>query len=87
MKVPLVEKRKNLLPYLAPLALAALLGACGKAPQTAAAPSGQPHPDHDTIATFRRRFLPQVKSLFHFKLLHDPLSGAFSLASATALTT
>jgi transposase len=22
------------------------------------------HPDHDTIATFRRRFLPQVKSLF-----------------------
>ena len=22
------------------------------------------HPDHDTIATFRRRFLPQVKALF-----------------------
>ena len=22
------------------------------------------HPDHDTVATFRRRFLPQVKSLF-----------------------
>ncbi|MFZ2661305.1 MAG: hypothetical protein WAZ63_16125 [Rhodoferax sp.] len=40
MKVPLVEKRKNLLPYLAPLALAALLGACGKAPQTAAATAG-----------------------------------------------
>ena len=43
MKVPLVERRENLLPYLAPLALAAPLGACGKAPQTAAAPSGQ-HP-------------------------------------------
>jgi hypothetical protein len=22
------------------------------------------HPDHDTIATFRRRFLPQVETLF-----------------------
>ena len=22
------------------------------------------HPDHDTIATFRRRFLPQVEALF-----------------------
>jgi hypothetical protein len=22
------------------------------------------HPDHDTVATFRRRFGPQVKSLF-----------------------
>jgi transposase len=22
------------------------------------------HPDHDTIATFRRRFLPQIESLF-----------------------
>jgi transposase len=22
------------------------------------------HPDHDTIATFRRRFLPQIEKLF-----------------------
>jgi hypothetical protein len=22
------------------------------------------HPDHDTIATFRRRFLPQIAALF-----------------------
>ena len=22
------------------------------------------HPDHDTIATFRRRFLPQIEALF-----------------------
>ncbi|MDO9611368.1 MAG: efflux RND transporter periplasmic adaptor subunit [Serpentinimonas sp.] len=37
MKDPLVKKRKNLLLYLAPLALAALLGACGKAPEAPAA--------------------------------------------------
>jgi len=43
MKVPLVEKRKNLLLYLVPLALAALLGACGKTPQTAAAPNAASH--------------------------------------------
>jgi RND family efflux transporter MFP subunit len=44
MKDPLVEKRKNRLPCLAPLALAALLGACGKAPQTAAAPAATSRP-------------------------------------------
>ena len=44
MKAPLVKKRKSLLLYLAPLALAALLGACGKAPQTAAAPHATSHP-------------------------------------------
>ncbi len=37
MKIPLVETRKTLLTFLAPLALAALLGACGKAPQAPAA--------------------------------------------------
>lgn len=44
MKVPLVEKRKNIFLYLVPLALAALLGACGKAPQTAAAPNATSRP-------------------------------------------
>jgi RND family efflux transporter MFP subunit len=37
MKDSLVKKRKNRLLYLAPLALSALLGACGKTPQTLAA--------------------------------------------------
>lgn len=37
MKDSLVKKRKNLLLYLVPLALAALLGACGKAPEAPAA--------------------------------------------------
>ena len=32
------------------------------------------HPDHDTIATFRRRFLPEIESLFVKVLLPLPLS-------------
>jgi RND family efflux transporter MFP subunit len=44
MKVPLLKKRKTTFPSLAPLALAALLGACGKAPQTAAAPDATSRP-------------------------------------------
>jgi multidrug efflux pump subunit AcrA (membrane-fusion protein) len=40
MKVPLVEKnRKLLLTFLAPLALSALLGACGKAPEAQPQPA------------------------------------------------
>ncbi len=26
--------------------------------------AGNEHPDHDTIATFRKRFLPQIQALF-----------------------
>lgn len=26
--------------------------------------AGNEHPDHDTIAAFRKRFLPQIESLF-----------------------
>jgi hypothetical protein len=26
--------------------------------------AGNEHPDHDTIAAFRKRFLPQLESLF-----------------------
>ena len=39
------------------------------------------HPDHDTIATFRRRFLPQIEALFVQVLLMAREMGMFKLGT------
>src|ERR1700722_18993691 len=39
------------------------------------------HPDHDTIATFRRRFLPQIEGLFVKVLLLARAMGVLNLGT------
>jgi len=41
------------------------------------------HPDHDTIATFRRRFLPQLTKHFHTILLIAAEAGVLKLGSVS----
>ena len=43
--------------------------------------AGGLHPDHDTIANFRKTFLPEIKGLFAQVLLVAQESGALSLGS------
>jgi len=43
--------------------------------------AGGLHPDHDTIAHFRKTFLPQIKELFAQVLLVAQESGALSLGN------
>jgi len=43
--------------------------------------AGDHHPDHDTIAQFRKAFLPELKDLFVQILLCAPLAGVFTLGN------
>jgi transposase len=42
------------------------------------------HPDHDTIATFRRRFLPQIEALFVQVLVMAREMGVLKLGTVAA---
>ena len=44
--------------------------------------AGGLHPDHDTIASFRKVFLSEIKALFVQVLLVAQESGAYSLPRA-----
>jgi hypothetical protein len=43
--------------------------------------AGNLHPDHDTLATFRKTFLPELKDLFVQVLLLAQLTGVFKLGN------
>src|SRR5207253_8809979 len=43
--------------------------------------AGNLHPDHDTLATFRKTFLPELKELFVQVLLLAQVSGVLKLGS------
>jgi len=43
--------------------------------------AGNRHPDHDTIATFRRTFLPDLKGLFVQVLLLAQEAGVLTLGT------
>src|SRR5258708_9628052 len=43
--------------------------------------AGNVHPDHDTLAAFRRTFLPEIKDLFVQVLLLAPEAGGLKLGA------
>ncbi len=45
--------------------------------------SGDTHPDHDTIATFRKRFLPELEGLFVQILVVARVMGVFKLGKVS----
>ena len=45
--------------------------------------SANTHPDHDTIATFRRRFLPQIENLFVQVLMMAKEMGVFKVGKVS----
>ncbi len=45
--------------------------------------SGDTHPDHDTIATFRKRFLPELEGLFVQMLVMAKVMGVFKLGKVS----
>ncbi len=45
--------------------------------------SGDTHPDHDTIATFRKRFLPELEGLFVQLLVVARVMGVFKLGKVS----
>ena len=45
--------------------------------------SGDTHPDHDTIATFRKRFLPELEGLFLQLLVMAKVMGVFKLGKVS----
>ena len=45
--------------------------------------SGDTHPDHDTIATFRKRFLPELEGLFLQLLIMAKVMGVFKLGKVS----
>ena len=45
--------------------------------------TGNLHPDHDTIATFRKRFLPEISEVFTQILLLAQASGAAKLGKVS----
>ena len=46
--------------------------------------TGDTHPDHDTIATFRKRFLPELEGLFVQMLVVAKVMGVFKLGKVSA---
>src|SRR5260370_810023 len=49
--------------------------------------AGNEHPDHDTIATFRKRFLPQIQALFLQVLKLARAMGMLKLGTVALLGT
>jgi len=45
--------------------------------------TGDAHPDHDTIATFRKRFLPELEGLFVQMLVMAKVMGMFKLGKVS----
>jgi transposase len=45
--------------------------------------TGDAHPDHDTIATFRKRFLPELEGLFVQMLVVAKVMGVFKLGKVS----
>jgi transposase len=45
--------------------------------------SGDTHPDHDTIASFRKRFLPELEGLFLQLLIMAKVMGVFKLGKVS----
>lgn len=45
--------------------------------------TGDTHPDHDTIASFRKRFLPQLEGLFVQLLVLAKVTGLFRLGNVS----
>lgn len=45
--------------------------------------TGDTHPDHDTIATFRKRFLPELEGLFVQMLVVAKVMGVFKLGKVS----
>jgi hypothetical protein len=45
------------------------------------------HPDHDTIATFRRRFPKEIEALFVKSLPRNPASCLWQAAGSSSATT